>query len=204
MRALHLMNVRLDVVHLAAVLMLGVALFAHGEARAQLGAGPAGASEAPPANSPAHTPKKPRIEAPRIDSPRIKAPRVMQQPKKTNLNIQHAPKVRAIAFKLGEIDDEENASLQRYLADLIGKPATRARLDEAEQRLAALRRYERARCSVYGHGTHGSVVCDVWRARVLREVTVEGLPGAILETDLMKRVFLRSGEPLDEDEAVGT
>src|SRR5204862_304372 len=43
---------------------------------------------------------------------------------------------------------------------------------------------------------------DVWRARVLREVRVEGLPLAILETDLMKRVFLRTGEPLDEDEAV--
>lgn len=114
---------------------------------------------------------------------------------------ERAPLVRAIAFKLGDIDLDEEESLQRYLADLLGKPATRAALDEAEARLAALRRYERARCSVYGNG---SVVCDVWRARVLREVTVEGLPVAILETDLMKRVFLRPGEPLDEEEALAT
>ena len=112
---------------------------------------------------------------------------------------ERAPIARAIAFKLGEIDKDEEAALQRYLVDLIGKPATRAVLDEAETRLAALRRYERARCSVYGNG---SIVCDIWRARVLREVTVEGLPVAILETDLMKRVFLRPGEPLDEEEAL--
>ena len=113
---------------------------------------------------------------------------------------QRAPRVRAIAFKLGDIDDAEDASLQRYLKDLIGEPATRAVLDEAEARLAALRGYERARCFVYGKG---SVVCDVWRARVLRNVTVEGLPTALLESDLMKRVFLRPGEPLDEEETLG-
>jgi outer membrane protein assembly factor BamA len=146
----------------------------------------------------------PTSEAPvrPLQVPRGKVPHLQRGAAKGLGTYGNAPKVRAIAFKLGEIDDDENASLQRYLADLIGKPATPQRLREAEQRLAALRRYERARCVVFGSGTHGSVVCDVWRARVLREVTVEGLPGAILETDLMKRVFLRSGEPLDEDEAV--
>lgn len=156
------------------------------------------------AAAPAHAqaPDVPPVEEPAKPAPRrLQSPHVAPTPK-ANVQLQHAPITRGIAFKLGEIDEEENASLQRYLADFIGKPATRTRLDEAEKRLAALRRYERARCQVYGHGKHGSVVCDIWRARVLREVTVEGLPLAILETDLMKRVFLRTGEPLDQDEAV--
>lgn len=104
--------------------------------------------------------------------------------------------LEGFVFKLAAMDDDERQRLERYLADLVGFPLTFDLLVEADERITSIRRYEKARCVPLDDGR---ALCDIWRARVLREVRVEGLPGALLESDLMKRVFLRPGEPLDEE-----
>jgi outer membrane protein assembly factor BamA len=104
--------------------------------------------------------------------------------------------LRGFRFKLGGMDEAERGQLEGYLSDLVGAPLTFQLLVRADERLAALRRYERARCQPQDDAF---ALCDIWRARVLREVRVEGLPTAILESDLRKRVFLRPGEPIDEE-----
>ena len=98
-----------------------------------------------------------------------------------------------VELKLGGADDDERARLQRYLDELRGKPLDDETLRRIEQRLTALPRYRKATCRAEGAVAH----CDVLRARVLREVRVEGLPLAILESDLKRRVFLKPGEALE-------
>lgn len=110
-----------------------------------------------------------------------------------------AARVTAFELRLGGATDEERAQLLRYLEDLRGRPTTDDTLGEAARRIASIRRYDKARCVPHPQLPAGHVRCDIWRARVLREITVEGLPAAILETDLRKRVFLRPGEPLDDE-----
>lgn len=104
-----------------------------------------------------------------------------------------APVLERIELKLGGMDDDERQRLMRYLEDLRGVPMEDAALRRVEQRLTALPRYRKATCRADGTIAR----CDVLRARVLREVRVDGLPLAILESDLKKRVFLKPGEALE-------
>ncbi len=105
-----------------------------------------------------------------------------------------------IQLKLGGADDDERARLLRYLHDLRGLPLDDALLRRLEERLTALPRYRKAACRADGAVAR----CDVLRARVLHRVRVQGLPVAILESDLRKRVFLKPGEAIEgEDDPTG-
>lgn len=104
-----------------------------------------------------------------------------------------APALTDVVLKLGGADDDERQRLQRYLEDLRGLPNDDATHRRIEERLTSLPRYRKASCRADGQVAR----CDVLRARVLRDVRVEGLPLAILESDLKKRVFLKPGEALE-------
>lgn len=105
-----------------------------------------------------------------------------------------------IQLKLGGADDDERSRLLRYLGDLRGLPNDEALLRRIEQRLMALPRYRKVTCRADGAVAR----CDVLRARVLHRVRVQGLPLAILESDLRKRVFLKPGEAIEgEDDPTG-
>ncbi len=108
--------------------------------------------------------------------------------------------VAGFRYKAERLSAGEREQLDRFLADLVGNPLDATVVDEAQARLDAVRRYRRARCAEAGDGI---VQCTLWRARVLREVKIEGLPRALLESDVRKRIFLKPGEPLDEEEAGG-
>ncbi|MBI1945417.1 MAG: BamA/TamA family outer membrane protein [Deltaproteobacteria bacterium] len=105
-----------------------------------------------------------------------------------------------VQLKLGGMDDDERARLLRYLDDLLGQANDDATMRRLEQRLTALPRYRKASCRAQGEVAR----CDVLRARVLHQVRVQGLPVAILESDLRKRVFLKPGEAIEgEDDPTG-
>ncbi|MCC7070807.1 MAG: BamA/TamA family outer membrane protein [Deltaproteobacteria bacterium] len=105
-----------------------------------------------------------------------------------------------IQLKLGGADDDERSRLLRYLGDLRGLPNDELLVRRIEQRLLALPRYRKASCRADGAVAR----CDLLRARVLHRVRVEGLPLAILESDLRKRVFLKPGEAIEgEDDPTG-
>jgi outer membrane protein assembly factor BamA len=107
----------------------------------------------------------------------------------------HAKKKKAppVEIEVVALADDEEERLQGYLKGVVDP-------GEAERRLLELGAYKRAACDKRDL-VH--IRCKLTRARVLRDVRVDGLPLALLESDLKKRVFLVPGEPLDEDEASG-
>jgi outer membrane protein assembly factor BamA len=115
-------------------------------------------------------------------------------------------KVHGVHFNLPEMSREEEVELLAYLEDFNGKPLTPDVLDLVTKRLAAVRKFKQVQCRVRAEDAEGEtalLTCDIVRARVLHKVRVTGLPAAILESDVMKRVFLKPGEPLDEDDNTG-
>jgi outer membrane protein assembly factor BamA len=119
---------------------------------------------------------------------------------------------------LADPQEGELERLEGYLRDVLGQPASPTIVAEVSRRLDVLGRYTAPVCRldpVAAGGADVALSCVVRRARVVRAVRVEtrdvlnttgaakGLPLALLESDLKKRVFLRSGEPIDDEDALG-
>lgn len=109
----------------------------------------------------------------------------------------------SVKVRLDEADEEEEAQLVRYLQDLQGRAVSTDLLVDAQDRLLRLGRFRAAVCRAGGTPQAPSITCSLTRARMIRDVVVRGLPTALLEKDLMKRVFLRRGEPLERKDASG-
>ncbi len=127
---------------------------------------------------------------------------------------------RVTALRIGLVDPQrgELERLEGYLRDVLGRAAGPELVHEVGRRLDVLGRYTRPDCRIEAATAGNPLVtlaCSVRRARVVRAVRVEtrdvlpvggaaaGLPLALLEADLKKRVFLRSGEPIDDEDALG-
>jgi outer membrane protein assembly factor BamA/autotransporter translocation and assembly factor TamB len=104
--------------------------------------------------------------------------------------------VTVIDVAVARADEDENAQLERFLDDLLGRKADEETARAAERRLVGLGRYKSAVCRIGPHAGNLRLKCGVARARTIRAVFVEGLPPTLLETDLRKRLFLRPGEAL--------
>jgi outer membrane protein assembly factor BamA len=98
----------------------------------------------------------------------------------------------------------EERELADYLQGIIGREGVQANAEVAETMLMQVGRYRAAVCRLWTSEKHrGRLRCGVSRARTIRNVSVEGLPLQLLETDLRKRIFLRPGEILDQKDAAG-
>lgn len=98
---------------------------------------------------------------------------------------------------------DEERQLSSYLVRFVGKKATAKNLAAIEQWLLKLNRYRAAVCRFTGRGKARNVRCGVTRAPTIRSVALEGLPATLLEADVMRRVFLRPGEILDDKDERG-
>jgi outer membrane protein assembly factor BamA len=126
--------------------------------------------------------------------------------------------IAAVRVTLAAAQTGETERLESYVRDVVGKHAVPAVIVDVSRRLERLGRYTRPACTFVAHDDHEAMrvlSCSVERARVIRAVRIEsreilalggparGLPLALLETDLRKRIFLRSGEPVDDDDVMG-
>ena len=123
------------------------------------------------------------------------------------------PIIVELRLSLSNPNEGELERLEGYLRDLLLRPANGRTVADAVIRIGRLQRYKKPLCRLESIDENRSVLaCVLRRTRVVRRVVVEtgvnlagansGLPLAILENDLKKRVILRSGEPLS-DEAAG-
>ncbi len=161
--------------------------------------------DAPPTltNAPVVLPPAPEVK--NVDEP---------TPPPTSDDLQATPVVTELRLTLSTPNEGELERLEGYLKDILLRPANAATVDAVVNRLDRLQRYRKPICRTE-HIDAGRAVmaCSLRRTRVVRQVLVEtrdvlsldgvntGLPLAILENDLKKRVLLRSGEPLDDESA---
>ena len=123
--------------------------------------------------------------------------------------------ITELRLSLSNPHEGELERLEGYLRDVLLRPADVHTAADVVARLDRLQRYKKALCRTEKIDEGRSVMaCSLRRTRVVRQVLVEtkdvvdvdgvntGLPLAILENDLKKRVLLRPGEPLD-DESTG-
>jgi len=127
-----------------------------------------------------------------------------------------AQKVAALRLALADPEDGELERLEAYLSDVVGQRSGPKLIADVSRRLDLLGRYGAPICRGEALDRERVVLsCTVRRARVLRRVIFEsndvtnidgiatGLPLAILENELKKRVLLRPGEPIDDDDTLG-
>jgi outer membrane protein insertion porin family len=126
------------------------------------------------------------------------------------------PRVVALRLALAAPEPGELERLESYVQDVLGSPVGPGLVAEVSRRLDLLGRYGAPMCRTEPiDAERVSLACTVRRARVLRRVTFDtnivtdidgiavGLPLAILENELRKRVLLRPGEPIDDDDVLG-
>lgn len=146
------------------------------------------------------------LDRPTIDAPPGGPPASTAKPPAADVVGLPVVEVRVRLPSAGRDDatiDEERAQLERYLQDFVGRAVATDTLADAQDRLLRLGRFRAAVCRAGAAPGGAVVVCSLTRARTIRDVVVQGLPGALLEQDLMKRVFLRRGEPLERKDATG-
>jgi outer membrane protein assembly factor BamA len=149
--------------------------------------------------------------------PTVPAP-ALSLPTKAPMAPSSTARVTSLRLTLADPQRGELERLEGYLRDVLGRSAGASLVEEVGQRLDLLGRYTRPECRLEPSGAREDEVilsCRVRRARVVRAVRVEtrdvvtmggaaaGLPLALLESDLKKRVFLRAGEPIDDEDALG-
>ncbi|MDP2339864.1 MAG: POTRA domain-containing protein [Deltaproteobacteria bacterium] len=122
------------------------------------------------------------------------------------------PVIAELRLSLSNPNEGELQRLEGFLRDVLLRPADHRAVDDVVARLDRLQRYKKPICRLSRIDEDRSVMaCTLRRTRVVNRVVVEtrevvsldgantGLPLAILENDLKKRVLLRPGEPLDDE-----
>ncbi|HEY4223410.1 MAG TPA: hypothetical protein VGO62_18760, partial [Myxococcota bacterium] len=111
---------------------------------------------------------------------------------------------RVVAHTHGGAADtqvRDDARVRDSLVALFGRPIGDAPpyaiVGEALQRLRALKRYQAIKCVVQEPVSGGVLGCDVTKARVVRDVRIEGVPAAMLADELRHRIAIESGDAID-------
>jgi outer membrane protein assembly factor BamA len=126
------------------------------------------------------------------------------------------PRVVSLRLALAAPEPGEVERIEAYVQDVLGSSVGPELIAEVSRRLDVLGRYGAPMCRTEPiDEDRVSLVCTIRRARVLRRVVFDsqfstdengvatGLPLAILENELRKRVLLRPGEPIDDDDVLG-
>ncbi len=91
----------------------------------------------------------------------------------------------------------EKGQLLGFLNSFIGKNADQNEARKAERLLFTIGRYQAAVCTVSKESHFaGRLRCGLTRARTIRDIDISGLPLQLLEKNLRKRIFMRTGEIL--------
>ena len=108
-----------------------------------------------------------------------------------------APPIIWVEVLVDRPRDGEQGQLIGFLKSFIGKRANLEQARNAERMLLTIGRYRSAVCAV-SHKSEfaGRLRCGLTRARTIRDIEINGLPLQLLEKNLRKRIFLRSGEIL--------
>ena len=93
--------------------------------------------------------------------------------------------------------------MEQLLSHLKGQPANEALTDTAEAILKKTSRYRSSVCRLGKKDRRDRMTCGLTRSRIIRYIRVEGLPPSFLETDFRKRIFLKEGELIDQQEVSG-
>jgi outer membrane protein assembly factor BamA len=191
----------------AAGLLLLFLLAANGE-----GASPSTA-ETTPVTLPAPTPLAPPVSPPVLPKAGAATDPAVGPDSSADSG---GPRVVSLRLALADPEPGELERLEAYLQDVMGSRAGPLLVAEVSRRLDLLGRYSAPLCRTESLDTDRVVLtCSVRRARVLRRVRFEtndvtnidgvatGLPLAVLENELKKRILLRPGEPIDDDDTLG-
>ena len=133
------------------------------------------------------------------------------------LVIVHSFPAQSQTFRLSKIEvkidgarENEITEITDYLSYRIAEHGRNDLTDKAEEWLLRVGRYRSAVCRLVDDTStqtiasaaveHKILRCGLLRARTIRNVRIEGLSWRLLETDLRRRVFLRSGEFLDRQD----
>lgn len=111
--------------------------------------------------------------------------------------------VSEIAIEIDYPRGGEEAELLHWLGVERGARVTAADVHDLEERLLELGRYRAAVCRLVDAAGGSRLVCSVSTVRTVRRVRYQGIPGRILQAELAKRVFIRPGQRVDQDEVVG-
>ncbi|MBN2361152.1 MAG: hypothetical protein JXR83_16980, partial [Deltaproteobacteria bacterium] len=111
---------------------------------------------------------------------------------------------------IGEVEIEidfprpgEKQELQSWLGVERGSHVVPSRLHEIEERLLALGRYRAAICQLIDREAGVHLKCAVSTARTVKRIEYQGIPERILQAELAKRIFIRPGQRVDQDEVAG-
>lgn len=154
---------------------------------------------------------KPVSLPPALETTELPATPTPETPQ-TSAELKTTTVVTELHLSLSNPHEGELERLESYLRDVLLQPATQATVVDVVGRLDRLQRYKKPICRIERLDAGRAVMaCSLRRTRVVRQVLVEtrdvvdidgvnaGLPLAILENDLKKRVLLRPGEPLDDE-----
>ena len=109
-----------------------------------------------------------------------------------------------IRVRIGNATDAQEArQMEQLLSHLKGQPANEDLTKKAELILRKTQRYRSSVCRLGKKGRAGRITCGLTRSRTIRFIKVEGLPPSFLETDFRKRIFLKEGELIDQQEVSG-
>ncbi|MFZ9887135.1 MAG: POTRA domain-containing protein [Myxococcota bacterium] len=104
--------------------------------------------------------------------------------------------ISGIEVRLSPSDETSEVQLRSHLHRYVGRPLSESIAKEAQQRLSALPQYERARCRIQESDQRHLLRCSLAIAPQIGRIRFEGLPPQLLEGDLRRRLFIRTGEPL--------
>ena len=114
-----------------------------------------------------------------------------------------------IEVKIDGAQEEERTEITDYLSYRIAEQGVTNLPSKAEQWLLRVGRYRSAVCRLVDDATKNLISasverkilrCGLLRSRTIRSVRIEGLSWRLLETDLRRRIFLRAGEFLDQQD----
>ena len=109
-----------------------------------------------------------------------------------------------IRVRVGNATDAQEArQMEQLLSHLKGQPANEELTKAAEIILRKTQRYRSSVCRLGKNKSAGRMTCGLTRSRTIRFIRVEGLPPSFLETDFRKRIFLKEGELIDQQEVSG-
>ena len=111
--------------------------------------------------------------------------------------------VSDIAIEIDYPHGGEESELRHWLGIEPGAHVGPTDLHGLEERLLELGRYRAAICRLVDAAAGTRLQCSVSTSRSVRRIRYQGIPGRVLQAEVAKRVFIRPGQRVDQDEVAG-